>query len=271
MQEYIPIEQLGVFQAFPYLFSKRFSPILLPKEKPTSLDVVWLTTNDVWRQITEIKKQKNNNDYQFPYCFLKIPTINTNNSSDNLNFLAKNLYRMGTPGKPNASGVCILHRFIPADFHVEVTFITDSFDEVKRFINKWNFVSIKQKLNSNWTYDGITLSVRVDLETGLSFPDEEASVENINYYEVKGNLIIRGFMSESNLEFEPETVCEINKIIVRPVMYDSSFETLAIQVASDRAGNTIPNYIQKDTVPPSIEEIIVSIEDDGTVSIEETI
>ncbi len=272
MKEYLPIEQFGVFLAFPELFSKRFSNVLHTTRKNKKLNVGWLTTTDVWRQISEIRKQHavDKEEFSMPYCFLKLGAINTLNSADgNLNFLGKNLYRMGMPGKPNESGVYNVHRFISAEFNIEVTFITDSYDEVKRYVNKWNFVAVGQRLNQDWLYDGITLAVRTDMETGVSIPEEAAGVEEINYYEIKTNLIIRGFMSEGNLDFQRETACEIKRIVVRPVMYDPQFANLSIQVSSDIAGNTNPNYIPRDTTPPSVEQLVVEITDDGDVIIEE--
>ena len=107
------------------------------------------------------------------------------------------------------------------------------------------------------------------MDTSVPIPDEQASVDEVNFYEIKTNLIIRGFMSEGNLDFERETACEIKRIVVRPVMYDPKFESLSIQVSSDRAGNTTPNYIPRNTTPPTVEELIVEIDDDGNVTIEE--
>lgn len=264
------IETLGVFHGFPPLFSKRFSSILRSRksEKPLALNVLWISSNDVWANITEFQRQSGNQDYSFPYCFLKLNTIKAIDASDNLNFLARNLYRMGMPGRVDpVNSSYLIHRFIPADFEVEVTFITDDYDEARKFINKWHFVSIEKRLNTNWVYDDISLSVRVDLDGNINIPEKDNSVEAVNYYEVKGNLTIRGFMSESDPDFEQERVSVIKQINVRYVLYDAAFPTLDDQVASDQAGLTEPNFIP---IPGQnrIEEIVVLIDDEGNATIQ---
>jgi len=267
------IETLGVFHGFPALFSKRFSPILRGRrsETPLALNVLWISSNDIWANITEIQKQTNNQDYSFPYCFLKLMAIKAIDASDNLNFLARNLYRMGIPGKVDATNSSyIMHKFITADFEVEVTFVTDDYDEVKKFINKWNFVSVEKRLNTNWVYDGISLSVRVELDGNISIPEKDNSVDAINYYEVKANLVIRGFMSESDPDFEPERISVIKQLNIRYSLYDPAFETLADQVDSIQAGLTEPEYV---TIPGTnrIEEIVVLIDDEGNATLQENI
>lgn len=263
------IETLGVYHGFPSLFSKRFSSILRSRksETPLALNVVWISSNDVWTSIVETQKQDANQQYSFPYCFLKLTSINAIDASDNMNFLARNLYRMGIPGKVDpVNSSYIMHRFITADFDVEVTFITDDYNEVKSFVNKWHFVSIEKRLNTNWRYDGITLSVRVDLDGNVSFPEKDNAVESVNHYEVKANLKIRGFMSESDPDFEPERVSVLKQLNIQYVLYDADFPNLEAQVQSDQAGLTEPNYIP---IPGEvgIEEIVVTIDDEGNVTI----
>lgn len=263
------IECLGVYHGFPALFSKRFSSILRSRksETPLSLDVSWNSSNDVWTSIVEAEKQKGNQQYSFPYCYLKLTSINAIDASDNMNFLARNMYRMGMPGKVDPmNSSYIMHRFITADFDIEVTFITDDYNEAKSFVNKWHFVSIEKRLNVDWRYDGITLSVRVDLDGNLSIPEKENAVESVNYYEIKANLKIRGFMSESEPDFEPERVSVLKQLNIRYVLYDADFPTLGEQVLSDQAKLTTQNYIP---IPgePGIEEIVVTIDDEGNATI----
>lgn len=273
MAEYVPVEELGVFEALPRQFSKHFSPIIKNRytEKNKSLDITWVSSSDIWRQIVEGQKQQENGKLDFPFCYFKLMSINTHTASDQLNHMTKNLYRSGLIGKYNESGVAYIHRFIPADFLVEVTFITDNFSEVKAFANKWQYVAIGQRLNSNWTYDGITLSVRVDMEYGVNIPEQDATAEIPNYYEVKANLTVRGFMSEGNLLNEREKTVRLQQIIVKPIYVPPNATDLNIIYESNALGNTKPLYIPKKPDAKTkeeleeIEQFILQVTDDGDI------
>ncbi len=269
MDDIKSIETLGVFHGFPPLFSKRFSPILRHRksETPKSLDVSWISATDIWPNIVEAQRQANNQQYSFPYCFLKLTAVNAIDSSDNMNFLARNLFRMGMPGKIDpASSSYLMHRFITADFEIEVTFITDDYDEVKRFDNKWKFVSVERRLNCNWVYDGITLSVRTELDGTLNYPEKVNGVEEVNFYEVKANLKIRGFMSESDPDGPEERVSTIKQVNLRVILQQDDFSD-SFSVSSGLGNDSL--FPSTPLSPDDYEEIIISVDEEGITTIQE--
>lgn len=266
----VPIESLGLFAGLPKMFSKHFSSVLKPrnKEVPKLLEPTWLSSSDIWQQITELKQQKNNTDYSFPYSFFKLLNVNTGMATDQFNHMAKNLYRMGMFGKANQSGVCNVHRFIPTDFHIEVTFLSDSYQEVLDYINKWHFVAMGQRLNSNWLYDGITLSVRVDMETGVNVSEEENAVESVNYYDVKTNLIVRGFSSENNKDYGQETVSVLRKLVIRQIDAATSFPSLSVGGKPSLAA-AIKKQTDAGEQKIILNEFVIDLESENTILVED--
>lgn len=270
MAEYVPVEELGVFEALPMQFSKHFSPIIQGRytEKNKSLNVTWVSSSDIWRQIVETQKQQDNGKIDFPFCYFKLININTHTASDQFNHMTKNLYRMGLLGKYNESGIGYVHRFIPADFVIEVTFITDNFSELKAFANKWHYVALGQRLNSNWTYDGISLSVRVDMEFSINMPEQDATADMVNYYEVKANMTVRGFMSEGNLLNEREKTVRLQRIIVTPVVAPYGTTDMDALYESHLNGISKPIHLEKKDCGGNyteIEQYILEVKETGDI------
>ena len=239
------LDYLILFNGFPNLFQKNFQSITRPGKDQTIRPIrpIWVSSSDVWFEITETQKQSNTK-FQFPYVFFKLQNIRILEETTN-SYPSRTLHRLGLIGKLNDSNnTYTVHRPIPADFDVEVTFITEDFKEILRFANKWAFVAVKKLLNFNLKYDDrINFSIRTELQTSIQLPEKENQVENINYYELKATLTIFGYMSEDIPYEELEKRTKITSIAVRPVIYSQQFPDLDAQIASDVSGATSPNYI----------------------------
>jgi len=125
-----------------------------------------------------------------------------------------------------------------------------------------------QRLNSNWLYDGITLSVRVDMETGVNVSEEENAVESVNYYDVKTNLIVRGFSSENNKDYEQETVSVLRKLVIRQVDAATSFPSLSVGGKPSLAA-AIKKQTDAGEQKIILNEFVIDLESENTILVED--
>lgn len=261
------LEYLTLFNALPSLFQKYFGAITTSHTtNPKSLKIIWVSSTDKWQTLAEVRKQ-DNQTLDFPYLFLKLQSVNVLESKQLPGFLARNLQRFGTPGRfSDSDNTYKLHRFIPADFVAEATFITDNQSDVLRFINKWSYAAVRKQLNFNARFDDITLTITTTLSDSIEVPEKPNEVEAVNFYEMHASFTVSGYLSEDLDEVETKT--RINRIGIRPVLYSEQFGNLDEQVASDVSGATTPNYLEiPNTNPVQYEEIQLDLDLDGNATI----
>lgn len=247
------ILNIGVVQKFQSQFS-RVNNSNLP------LQVHWIQSTDIYKHLTEIQKQTNK-PLRFPYLFLKLTNVTFLDSSSGKSLLARNTAKFGSFGSLNSSqNMYNVHTIIPADFEVEATFITDSYQDLMRYIKRWSFTAVQKKLNFTANYDDIPTTVTVDMNDSLSIPQKENDVENADTYTVESSLVVHGWLSDDENRKGVQTIYDSN---MRPVDFDANnFNSLDEQVASDLAGETQPNYVPiPDTTPQQYEEWPVNVED----------
>jgi hypothetical protein len=191
------LESLILYTGVASCFDKHFSPVLYPKESqnPKNLKTKFVTSTDRWFHLAEMQKQANQK-LEFPYLYLKLTSVSTAEQMSGDNLVARNLYRFGSYGGVNANNTTInRHRLIPADFEVEVYFITDDYIDVTRYINRWMFGAVNKALNFTANFDDISLSIRVNLNQTAQIAEKENDVNQVNYYEITNTALIKGYMS----------------------------------------------------------------------------
>lgn len=157
----------------------------------------WTTSPD---KLAELKTALGNKQPAYPYVFLTQQSLSPNKESYN----PRRLARYGVPVRfSDDQRLAYNARLIPANYEVELTFITNDYDRsvhsVNGFARRWAFAQRNGYLNYRVNYGLTALDVNVMLTDTLSLPQRENPADSESIYQVVANVTIHGYVSEPEL------------------------------------------------------------------------
>lgn len=134
----------------------------------------------------------------YPYIFLNVQTWSAASDRYNSNRLA----RQGIPVTLSSDGKQFhTARVIPVNFEVEVTFVTNQYSGIELstvdgFSRRWFFMRRNGSINFTVNYGLSNLPVAYTVTESLSIPPRESPTEQESVYQVVGNIVLQGYISE---------------------------------------------------------------------------
>lgn len=219
----------------------------------------FISTSDKWHILKQIQEQSGT--FQYPYLFLRMTSVEIPQGNDSYN--PKALMRMGTYGSANDSLTTYnRHIIIPVNMMCEVSFLTNDFWQSMSFVNAWMFAALRKDMNFNVKYDGVAISIQVELDTNLATPEKDSTIDIPNNYEMLGTLKIKGYFSENKAIVDVEKYPIFRNIVIGPVLV-SPGETIANTISRQQDLGLEPNYVEIPNDDPYLstktEKIILEI------------
>lgn len=182
-------------------------------------------------RIQQILAQQQTKTVEYPICYIHVTGIDDPEAGASYNALA--ILKYG--GYTQADGTVVLKQSIlPVKFNIELVFLTDDFFKALRFMNQWKFANRLGKLNMTINYGGADIDIKVSLESSLSTPDKDASVDIQNVYEYTGQITINGYMSS----VDPQDSKQVDIVRTQSTSIQISFDE--VLSSSSVITDTIP-------------------------------
>lgn len=156
---------------------------------------VWTTATDKTKSL-DLLFARNKKTVSYPYAFLILNSWEVSEQRMNLRESTLRGTRVSISDDKKST---LEMRFLPVDFNVAVDFRTNSYLHLKDFARRWLISSRMGRLNFNIDFGETTFGVKVVPEASVNFPQREASPDNVQEYEASLNLIIQGYISESEV------------------------------------------------------------------------
>jgi hypothetical protein len=169
-------------------FQKRFQQEFLCR-------CAFINQNDKTRILERIFGE--GNPLTYPYAYFELQTISANDESYNANDFA----RRGLVINANTDSTFQTARILPANFEIDITFITNKFmgvepGSVMSFTRKWLFARRFGYLKFSIDYGLQNINIGVTNGESISIPQRENVTESETKYELKVNSKIHGYVSE---------------------------------------------------------------------------
>lgn len=158
-------------------------------------DTIFVSSPDKLRTLQQLK---GNSPVEYPYIFLNVQSWSAASDRYNSNRLA----RQGIPVTLNSDGTQFKTvRIIPVNFEIEVTFITNKYsgvelDTVDGFSRRWFFARRNGSVNFTVNYGLSNLQISYTVTESLSIPPRESPTDQESVYQVVGNIVLQGYISE---------------------------------------------------------------------------
>lgn len=157
---------------------------------------IYTTSPDQTRQLQAVQGKTP----EYPYIFLNVQSWSA--ASDRYN--ANRLSRAGVPVSINTSGNQYeMARVVPANFEVEVTFVTNtqsgsdaSLNSVSGFARRWLFARRNGSLNFTVNYGMTDFAITCTLSESVPTPPRESATDQPTEYRSQTNLTLHGYVSE---------------------------------------------------------------------------
>lgn len=154
---------------------------------------LWITSPDAMASLKSMLGEK---APTYPYMFFYPQSDGPNTESYTTNRLA----RFGIPVTINNDGKQFqTARLLPMNFETEVTFITNDYEQVEAYRNRWMFTRRNGALNFNINYGQTTLTIGTALAETISVPKRDNPADQESVYQVVANVTIHGYISEPAL------------------------------------------------------------------------
>ncbi len=151
-------------------------------------------------RLKALQTVQNGKTPEYPFVFLNVQTWSA--ASDRYNSR-----RLATEGLPvrltTDNGQIELVRVIPANFEIEVSFITPAYDtqgtkvlSVKDFARRWMFCRRNGALNFTVNYGMTNFPVTCILGDSVTAPPRETPVDAEPVYTATATLTVQGYVSE---------------------------------------------------------------------------
>lgn len=88
---------------------------------------------------------------------------------------------------------------IPVESTYQILYVTNSFQEAEKFGKLWLMSAAAGFLKFDVTYGVANFGISLELDRSVAFPQQDASPQNIEEYEVSVNMVVHGFMSHDKL------------------------------------------------------------------------
>jgi hypothetical protein len=211
--------------------------------------VTFISTSDRFR-VAKLRESIEK-DLTTPQCFLHLTSMVVDSTNrGNVRAMA----RKGTYTATNKDETAVRNiKIIPAQFLVEMIYVTPDFNEGVKFGKRWLIASQTGGLNFTITYDSISVDIPIHQEASVNVPDKDTSADVINTYEYLTTMEIVGYISdEANVTMVPMVdVTKINYKISNQqgtqAQFDRSFEKkwddpkIRVTEAEDETIVTIPD------------------------------
>ena len=161
-----------------------------------NVPTAWVTSTDDVRILDRLFPDQNKTTSRYPYAFLKINTWETVEDRGNNRAMALR----GIPVANSTDGKSFLYaRLLPISFSVNVRFVSNSFVQITNFARTWLLASKAGGFSFQVEYGLTTLDIRIVADTSITFPQREASPENVQEYTAEVNLSVLGYVSDVEL------------------------------------------------------------------------
>lgn len=183
-------------------------------------DPLFYSTTDTWLQLNEKAKQTNVK-LEYPQVLFKMTGVGIRNDGG---YNPKSLMRHGPLGSLSSSNNYQRKLTpLPVNMTFECMFISDDIKQVRTYLNNWLYAVNLKTLNLNVNFDGSPFSIQVELDSDITVPDKEASVEQVNNYQVISNIIVHGYMTPDRPLTDFPRVYRITMVNIIPhVLYTMS-------------------------------------------------
>jgi hypothetical protein len=160
-------------------------------------DPLFITSSDRLFIQNVIRQRAAEKILLYPFCGLKLTGIGLPQTVPSYN--PKALMRHGrTYSQPDDSTRQVTKiETVPVEFQFELTYVNNDTLQVLRFANRWLFAHMRNSLFLTIRFYGMDYDIKVMIEPSLQIPEKDASVEIANTYEVVGNLIVTGYMTDA--------------------------------------------------------------------------
>lgn len=164
---------------------------------------IWVTSTDKTKLLQRLFGSQGAGaadlNVQYPYTFLTLGSVATTETRGSVKALStKGLYTAVTPDGDNKRAFRV--KLLPTDFSVSLEYVTNSYQEVLRFVNTWMFARTNGWLRFNVAYGNLTLTVGLDMDATVSMPQREADLTNVQEYVAIANLTLQGYISFAVLQ-----------------------------------------------------------------------
>lgn len=134
----------------------------------------------------------------FPYAYFVIRRISYGTDTWNPHQWA----RRGIIFAPPESGSIRAARMVPADFEIEVTYVTDKFDSVtdqgsvRSFVRRWMLAHRAGYLKFNIQYGRLMFRVGATLAKDITIPERENVTDNEIKLEINTSVTLHAYVSD---------------------------------------------------------------------------
>lgn len=174
-----------------------------------------ITSNDRYSVIENIAKQQTSDKpFRFPFLALQIETLSLNTNSGHA---PAPLFRNGQYVRKDNNGyLANILRPIPTVFDCTVVFLTDDFWQAFTFCSRWlQGIEDRSTLNFTLLHLGIPFTIEVELNTSITFPQKDNTLDMVNLYEISAPLRIHGYTANPVDTEELERSTFVEKINVK--------------------------------------------------------
>lgn len=154
---------------------------------------VWVTSTD---KVHAIKQFFGQRKVSYPYICIVLQSIAE--SDDRGNSKASAL--RGLPAVL-ANDMRRMYRvqYAQTDFRIGVELVTNSFEDVLKFSNRWMFSRKLGNIKFEVAYGSVSFGVGTMLDQDIQIPIREADPNNVTEYTVSTGMLVHGFMSNATL------------------------------------------------------------------------
>lgn len=143
---------------------------------------------------------------KYPFAFASI----SRDSITEGTYRPHTLMRRGIMGKPSSDGMTAQRlNLIPVTTEYEITFLTQSFSDVRKFSRTWLLAVIQNAFKFSVTYGVVDLDINVIPEQAVSLPQRESGLSEAKEYVATVNITVAGYMSNTKLQLS-QVVNEID-------------------------------------------------------------
>lgn len=173
---------------------KRFTEVFEAKS-------IWATSTDKTKLLQKlfgnVASGATETQVQYPYSFLVLNSSTVSEVRGNIKHMS--LHGLSAVLMVDDQKRAYRVKLQPTDFTVTVEYVTNNYENVLSFANKWMFARTNGWLRYNVQYGNAVLTVAADLEGSIQFPQREADLNNVQEYTVTTTMSIQGFMSFATL------------------------------------------------------------------------
>ena len=175
-------------------FQKRFTEVFEAKS-------IWATSSDKTKLLQKLfgnmASGAAETQVQYPYAFFTLNTATASDVRGNLKVMS--LHGLSAVLMVDDQKRAFRVKLTPTDFSVTVEFVTNNYQQVLAYVNKWMFARTNGWLRYNVQYGNAVFTIAADLDGTVQMPQREADLTNVQEYVVTTTVTIQGFMSFATL------------------------------------------------------------------------